>query len=217
MQTRYTPGAEAPAKKKIASSDDNDDSKQPSPTLAEAMVAEAKRRAAAMLLAKKNAQPKVFNPIEAAKARAAEINKTFIQRKQLALSNIGSVLANQGIAQKQNQPPGMVLAATAASTQASTPAIPQTLQTAVLTTTQNQVSQPTPGSPSSCCCLEYSSTSWNIAPYDWDNSRCSRVVILRKTSLSRRSIAIVIAVTSTSAKYTLASPCVLQWRACRPS
>ena len=137
MQTRHTPRTEEPAKKKIASGDNNGETKKPSSTLAEEMVAEAKRRAAAMLLAKRNAPPKVFNPIEAAKARAAEINKTFIQRKQMALYNTGSMLVNQYNTQKQNQPPSV----TAALTQASTPTSSQTPQTAVSTTTQNQVSR----------------------------------------------------------------------------
>ena len=133
VQTRNAPGTEEPAKKKSGESS--------KPVLsAEAMVAEAKKRAAAMLHAK-SVKPKTFDPVAAAKARAAAINKTFIQRQQEKCQTQSPGVPKNQVNQQQMMPLGSSVAVSGAQTQTqqSPPAIPQTPGTAVVTTPLNQV------------------------------------------------------------------------------
>lgn len=132
VQTRNAPGTEEPAKKKSGESS--------KPVLsAEAMVAEAKKRAAAMLHAK-SVKPKTFDPVAAAKARAAAINKTFIQRQQEKCQTQSPGVPKNQVNQQQMMPLGSSVAVSGAQTQTqqSPPAIPQTPGTAVVTTPLNQ-------------------------------------------------------------------------------
>merc|ERR1719353_1300798 len=101
------------------------------------MVAEAKKRAAAMLRTK-SVKPKNFDPIAAAKARAAAINKTFIQRQQEKFQT--PLQPSNQVNQQQMMPLGSSVAASGAQsqTQQSSPAISQTPGTAAVTTALNQ-------------------------------------------------------------------------------